>query len=573
MTNETNWIVPEIIDARTSRELDDFPLLVRQLLFNRGVRTAEEARIFMGPSFKQLADPFVMSSMQSAVDVVESAIKEKKRIFIHGDFDADGISATALLWEYLYRSRRADVMPYIPSRIDEGYGMSEKSVEAIIKKGGQVIITVDCGVRDVNIVRKYRRSSTNPNGVDFVITDHHQPGKALPRYIPVVHPMHPKGTYPFQYLSGAAVAWMLCAAMEKQARGRAFSWERVPGLDLVAFSTVCDLMPLTGANRVLVHFGIGQMHNEPRIGLSALAREAGIAVSDIESYHIGYVLGPRINAAGRIGEPMDALRLFTTKNRTQAAELARKLGDLNRERQEMTDTLLNTIRTQIEQEGMGRHLYFAHGNDWPEGIIGLVAGKVQDMYHRPVVVVTTGASGSRGSARSIPAFNMIEAVEKFEHLLTHHGGHAQAAGFTVKEEKIAELQSGLESYAREVLTADDLRREMKADVIVDVGELDWDVMGMIKKLQPFGYGNRRPVFWMKNAVVSDARQVGDGKHVKLEVRGEKSGALDCIFFNAPAWTHEVAGQGTVDIMGYLEVNMWNGREDLQFRVTDMRKNS
>lgn len=578
MTMEYRWIEPQDIDEDALAKLREYPPVIRRLLYTRGIRSAEEAQGYFNPSAVLIADPLSLRDVKSAAKVIEKAIAAKEKIFIHGDFDADGLSATAILWEYLYRERGADALPYIPSRVDEGYGMSEKSLEAIREKGGSLVISVDCGVRDGRLIRKFirnqgKRSSwkTRKRGLNFVITDHHQLGGALPRGVPMVHPLHPKGVYENQYLSGAGVAWKLITAMEKLRNPRNLRLECIPGLDLAGFATVCDLMPLSGENRVIVSLALEKIRNTPRLGLRELMREAQVSPQSVSSYDIGYILGPRINAAGRIGDPLDALRLFTTENENVARSLAHKLGALNRDRQKRTDDLLAEVREQIEREGKGEHLYFAFGNDWNEGIIGLVAGKLQELYHRPVVLVTEGKEGARGSARSINGFNIVEAIGKYEDLLVKHGGHALAAGFTIQSENVAKFGKLLQDHARKFLTPEMLSKELRADGKVDAGELDWELMKLLEKMEPYGYGNRKPVFWISGAVVVESRKIGDGSHLKLLVKGNSGDALECVFFGGGERAREAEVGSTLELMGNLEVNVWNGSESLQFRVIDMRE--
>ncbi len=564
------WIKPTKITPEAKKELQDYSEIIQQLLFNRGIKEQEEAERFLNPELGDLSDPDKFYQMEKAVERINTAIEKKERIFIHGDFDVDGITATAILWGYLFRERGAKVLPYIPSRVDEGYGMTEKSISAIKKKGADLIITVDCGIRDVELVKKYRKTSRNPDGVDFIITDHHKPGDRIPGYIPVVHPDHPKGHYPFKNLSGAAVAWKLVAALEKDRDPERFAWENVDGIDLVAFSTVCDLMPLNGENRILVKYGIQKIRKNKAPWISAMSDEAKINQANLETYHFGYVLGPRINAAGRIGDPIDALRLLTTKKDRVAAALANKLGKLNSERQTLTDEILNDARAMIEQDGTGNHLHFAYGNDWPEGIVGLVAGKIQDEYNRPTIVVTINGKEARGSARSINGFNIIEIIEEQKDLLLRYGGHAEAAGFSLKPENVEEFKERLQKIARETLTKEQLIKEKPVDVIVDPGELKWDVLEEITKLAPFGYKNRRPVFWVKDAVLVELRCVGGDKHLKLTVKGDVGEYLSCIYFGGGEWIKKLAIGDAVELLGYLESNEWNGEENLQLRVVDLK---
>lgn len=568
----SEWIRPVLADDQAMKGLAGMHSVIARILHGRGVRNRGDAESFLKPSLESLPDPFALFDMDRAVRKVEAVIKAGGSIYIHGDFDADGLAATAIVWEYLYRERGANVRPYIPSRVDEGYGMSEKSISAIIGKGADLVISVDCGIRDADIIRKFRRRTGSKKGVDFVITDHHQLSDKLPAYVPVVHPMHPKGSYPDAHISGSAVAWKLVAAMEKQRNASEVSWEKIRGIDLVAFSTITDIVPLQGENRVLAAFGIKSINDNPRPGIKAMIDESGLGSERISAYHIGHVLGPRINAAGRIGDPVEALRLLTTGKERFAKTIAAKLGNLNRRRQEQTEELFEIVRTEIENEGTGSHLYFASGNDWPEGIIGIVAGRLQELYHRPVVLVSRGKQSSRGSGRSIDGFDIVRALGQFGDLLESHGGHPLAAGFTVHSDHIERLKSGLQAYADGHISTSDLEVRRTADVVVDISDLDWELAEELVKLEPFGFGNRQPVFWVSNAVVVDTSRVGDGSHIRLRVRGSSSETLDGIFFRGASSLREsgVSTGSVVDILGYLEIHEWNGRRSLQLRVIDIR---
>jgi single-stranded-DNA-specific exonuclease len=563
------WRELETIPDEINAELKDYHPLVRKLLYTRGIRDEKSAKRFLNPKLSHLEDPFSFYDIEKACKRIEKAINDGERIFIHGDFDVDGICATAILWDYLYRQRNARVLPYIPSRVDEGYGMSKSSIGSIKKKGGDLVISVDCGIRDSELIASHRKTKNNPDGLDFIVTDHHELGEKLPRYIPVIHPLHPKGDNQSKYISGAAVAWKLVAALEKR-RSSDFKWEKIPGLDLVGMATVCDIMPLVGENRIFVAFGLEQMRRNPRLGIRAMMGESSILRQDLEAYHLGFILGPRINAAGRIGDATDALRLLVTQKSRRAESLAEKLGKLNRERQEMTKTLLDEARAAIEEEGTGKHLYFAYGDDWPEGIIGLVAGKIQEEFNHPVVVVSKKKSESRGSARSVSGFSIIEAIESLGDLLESFGGHDQAAGFTVKTQNIEDFKQRLQSIARKQLKESHFIKEVKADAVVEVSDLDWEFWNASQSLAPFGYGNRKPVFWIKNAMVAGLDTVGDGKHLKLILKGEEGDFLSCIYFRGGNWINRLAEGDTIDLVGNLNVNKWNGEENLQFRVIDLR---
>jgi single-stranded-DNA-specific exonuclease len=349
----------------------------------------------------------------------------------------------------------------------------------------------------------------------------------------------------------------------------------VPGLDLAAMSTVCDIMPLVNENRVMVKYGLEKMRHDPRLGLKYMLQEASIKKQDLQTYHLGYILGPRLNAAGRIGDATDALRLLVTQKDRRAGTLAQLLGRLNKKRQDMTSDLLREVRSAIESEGTGKHLYFAYGDDWPEGIIGLVAGKIQDEFNHPVVLVSKSKKKSicRGSARSISGFSIIDAIEEFDDLLESFGSHDQAAGFSVAPEKIDDFKEKLQELAREKLEETNFVKEISADAKVDVSEMNWQYWQASKPLAPFGYSNRKPIFWISNAVIGSLKTVGDGKHLKLVLKGDGSGFLQCIYFGGGENIEKLAQGDIIDVIGSLGVNNWNGEQNLQFNIKDLHHNA
>ncbi|MBN1618027.1 single-stranded-DNA-specific exonuclease RecJ [Candidatus Dojkabacteria bacterium] len=567
-----NWVEPVKITDEVDAELSEFNPILRQLLFNRGFRRLSEAKLFLNPVIDQLDDPLNLFDVKLAAESIEKAIKEQKRIFIHGDYDVDGVCATAILWNYLYNERQAKVLPFIPTRTDDGYGITEGSIQKLINKKAELVITVDCGIRDVETINKYSSTKNSERKLDFVITDHHEPGKKLPKNVPIVHPLYPDKNFSNPYLSGAAVAWYLVCALEKLRDPDNFKFEKVSGIDLVAFSIVCDLMPISGQNRVLVNEGIKKVNKNPSIGFRMLAEQSGVTPEEITTGTMGYILGPRINAAGRMGDATDALRLFVTKKDSTARTIAMKLGQLNTERQKITEEIFNESRALVERDGLGKHLYFACGNDWPEGIIGIVAGKLQEQYNRPVIVATNTGKEVKGSARSINGFSIINAIEENSEFLDRYGGHNQAAGFTLSEKNLEIFKTKLQAYAEKELTEENFVKEISADVIVDVGDLEWEILDVCEMLKPFGYGNRKPVFWINDAVIISSKLLGkENNHLKLLVRGHNSGMLSCIYFNGGFWFDQLVSGDRVDMVGYLESNEWNGEKNLQFRVEDIRK--
>ena len=361
-------------------------------------------------------------------------VQEDKKIVIHGDFDADGIGAVSLLWDFLYNdlakhlNKKVDVVPFIPSRIDQGYGLTESSIQDMINLKADLIVTVDCGVRDKELIHKYM----NETDLEFIITDHHQPPEDILENLdyPLVHQMHPGKEYPMLEICGSAVTFLLIQEIKKQSEMDYEIKEDTKGLDLVALTTVTDIMPLVGVNRIFVKYGLEHMRKGTRLGLKNLALVTKNQPQDLQSYHLGYVLGPRINAAGRIGDPLEAVRLLVSKNEKQCREIAYNLNSLNFDRQQMTTEILEQGRSSADIE---QNLIFVLGSQWHEGIVGLVAGKLQEEFYKPVIVATISEEGEiRGSARSIKGFNITKALEKHSDFLERYGGHELARRFYCK---------------------------------------------------------------------------------------------------------------------------------------------
>lgn len=494
----------------------------------------------------------------SAAKKIIKAIKEKKKIFVHGDYDVDGVCATAVMWEFLYRYAGADVLPYIPSRFDEGYGLSESSITAMQSDGVEMIITVDCGIRDAELVKKYSDS-----GIDFVITDHHVPPTQLefPKSTAVVHPMYPEHEYPMVEMCGAAVAWKLCCVINEKL-GLNADMEDL--LDLVGLATVCDVMPLRGDNRIFVKRGIEKMREGKRVGLVELAKVAGFEISAVESYQLGYVLGPRLNAAGRMESALTALKLLTTKQVSQARELAVQLDTLNKQRQEVTQTMLEQAEAQID---LAHNLLFIYHPEWPEGVIGLVAGKLAEKYYRPVMVGSVLGEEVKFSARSIEGFHISEKLASLDDLLVKYGGHALAAGATVQRDKLEDFRDKLLALAGDI-AVDSLEPTLRVDLWLSDDDLEIPFVEEVSILEPFGMGNPRPVFAISGLQL--VRQDKFGKlqnHQKFLVRTAAGQLLELIDFGGSiSWP---AGSN-VNAAGSLDIHEWNGRKTLRFLLRDVK---
>jgi single-stranded-DNA-specific exonuclease len=570
------WILPSKSNATT---------LFDQLLQNREIIDIDR---FLNPKDDQIYDPFLLYGMEDAVKVLKNAITTRKKIFIHGDFDVDGITATSIMWDFLYNVAKADVLPYIPNRFDQGYGLSESSIEEIINQGGKLIITVDCGIKDIDLVNKYK------NKVDFIITDHHtlqevdneskellkndSKYKIVNGYVisadalAVVHPkLNPE--YPFTEISGAVVSWKVCLALNKYL-GTDADMSRY--IELAALGTVCDIMPLIDENRAIVSLGLNGMRQTQNKGIRALLDVSGVNVSSLDSYHFGFVIGPRLNASGRLKSALDAVHLLTTNSSTYAREIATNLNVLNQKRQQITKELLDLAEAQVSEE-IDNKILVTYGKDWPEGIVGLIAGRLTEKYSRPALVGSLKNDLIKGSARSTTTFNIARALKESSHLLERYGGHAQAAGFSVLESNMPDFKSFIQNLASTSLMEDSLEKTLKIDGIIDISTLSVELVKNLNKLAPFGLGNPTPVFALMNVKPIRVQTLGKlNNHMKFFVKSGSYGILECITFNfkdqinsAIDLTNLLSDQ-LFDVAGTLEVDQWNGDERIVMKVKDIR---
>ena len=523
------------------------------------------------PSFEYMHD------CKSAGRIIADAVKEGKKIVIHGDFDADGICAVSILWEFLYKevSKKlgidVDVLPYIPSRVDQGYGLTPSSLDDVIELGAQLVVSVDCGVRDRELVNRYRKEK----GLEFVITDHHQPPVDLDDTLeyPLVHPMYPQHEYPFKNVCGAYVAFLLVQAIKHELKMDENISADTRGLDLVALATVTDLMPLVGVNRTVVKYGIEQIKKGERVGLNELIKVSGLNLGDIEGYHLGYILGPRINAAGRIGSPIDAVKLLVSDNSKVCVRIADILNETNFERQYITETGFNEA-VDIIGESTEEKIIFVASKDWHEGIVGLIAGKLNEKYHRPTLVGKRNGKIVKGSARSIPGFNITEALSKCDQFLDRYGGHELAAGFTIKEGKEKEFSKSIKEVAESMITDDMLIKTLNIDLLLESESINRGLIEELDKLKPFGYGNSKQLIALVDLIVFKKNIMGKlGNHMKLVCKGDGIDLITLVFFNCNGDTEEIKINDHIDVVGDIGINSWNGNEEIQFLVKEWKFSS
>lgn len=561
------WEIAPSLDPFKLKQFPDLAPLMVQLLHNRGLTKAKEVELFLAGEWLD-NDPFGLKDMPRAVDVLIRSIRRRESIAVYGDFDADGVTATALLVQTL-TALGADVQAYIPHRVEEGYGLNLGALRKLYGQGVRLVVTVDCGIRAVEEVDQARR------GLEFVITDHHTVGPEIPFASAVVDPQRQDCSYPFKRLAGVGVAFKLAQALIREAPSC-----RVPVhieerslLDLVALGTVADLVPLKGENRALVRQGLEVLNEARREGVRALLHAARLRPGSVVASSIGYGLGPRLNAAGRLGDARLAYRLLVTGDRREAEELAGRLNERNRMRQGLTAQAYELATRMALAEGEDAPLLFAADQGFMAGIVGLVAGRLTEAYYRPAVVVEMGEKECKGSCRSIPEFHITHALDECRDLLVRHGGHAAAAGFTVRRENLSRLKERLLEIARREFSVlrqsnVELVPKLHIDAVVPLSAMNWELVEGLQKLEPCGEENPAPRFLSCCVPVVNAQLVGsEGRHLKL-LLGLEGEFVEGIAFGMGARFEELGER--VDVVYALEVNEWNGERRLQLNVHDLR---
>jgi len=564
MKNNKNWRCVEI-DNKAVKELAGkvgISSLLASVLISRGICNEDDARNFIYPSFEQLHNPFLLRDMDRAVDRIITALNKKERILIYGDYDVDGITSTAVLYMFL-SEMKADVDYFIPDRMSEGYGLSMDTVSKIPEKGVSLVITVDCGVTAFDEIEYLSEKS-----IDAVITDHHECRPELPKACAVVNPHREDCTYPFKELAGVGVVYKLvqalCERLNKVGHHNKY-------LDLVALGTVADVVNLTGENRIIVKYGIEKMSKTQNIGLNALINVSGIKDNSITSWNISFVLAPRINAAGRMGDASRAVKLFITDNKGEAELIAKQLNEDNKLRQEIEQIIENQAIEIIEKDAeIGKQkVIVAASEGWHHGIIGIVASRITERYYKPCILICIEDGIGKASGRSIEGFNLIEAIDNCGHLLIKYGGHEQAAGLTIKEDAIPEFRAGINEYADKYLSEEELIPVIKADVKVTKSDISKENILQLDMLSPYGAGNPPPLFIYEGLSINSKKTVGDGKHLKL-VLDDNGTFFDTIGFNFGDICDNLNTSDLVDVVCSLEINVWNSYEKIQLNLKDIK---
>lgn len=534
--------------------------VVATMLVRRGLNTYDACRAFFNPDCADLLDPFLFSAMERAAQRVIKAMRDNEKVVVYGDYDVDGVTATALMIRYL-RQLGCSCSYHLPNRLADGYGLSESGVESCAVTGATLMITVDCGIGAVEQV-----AQAGALGMDVIVTDHHEPKDALPAALAVLdHKVEGCG-YPQQVLSGVGMAFKLCQAVNRLL-GRE-DMDLLALLDLVAVGTAADIVPLTGENRVIVAKGFAKLRNSTVCGLRSLVAVQELTGQDLTTSHVVFQLAPCINAVGRLGDPLRGVELLVTENPDRAMELARILVAANRERRALNEQVENEVAAWVQDhcDGSRDVTIVAARTGWHVGVIGIVASRIVDMFHRPTVIVTIGEDGiARGSGRSIPGFHLLAALDRCSDLLTTYGGHAAAAGISLPAEKIPQFRERFNLVAREQLSPEGLVPVIRVDAEVALAELTSRLMRIMKRMGPFGPANMRPVMVSRGLTNrTSPRIVGNG-HLKLTV-SQNGAVMDAIAFNLGNRLDAVRGADSFGLAYTLDENEWNGKVSLQLKV-------
>lgn len=556
---EKHWQISPRITPEAEKNLAGYPAFLRQVLFNRGFGTAEDSNRFLAAMPVDPIHHAKIKGLGAAVDRLAYAIAHGESIVVYGDYDCDGVTATALLCQCLL-ALGGHAHAYIPDRFEEGYGLNINALRQLKDEGAAVVVSVDCGIRSLKEAEEARRL-----GLDLIITDHHTPGPELPDAIAIINTKQDGDDYPEKQLAGVGTAFRLAHALEKKLRPGDDQSARF--LDLVALGTVADMVPLTGENRWMVREGLARIRQPKRQGLFSLISVSGLKASNVRSGDIGFMLGPRLNAAGRLETAKRALLLLMTDSVFEAGKLAQDLDNQNRERQDLTISMTESAEEIVTTAGDALLLFALHP-EYNPGVVGLVASRLTDKFYRPSIVGQRGEHTTRASCRSIPEFHITQALESCADLFDNFGGHAAAAGFTVRNERLPEVMDRLNAYAQEKLSGLTLRPTLIADSEIPLSELKSDLLNQIELMEPTGYGNPQVYLVTRGLQVRDARTVGqEGRHLKLTVTDGWI-TYDAIAFRQGHWAQ--AMPKAVDLLYRFEANEFNGRSRLQLNVRDLK---
>ena len=533
--------------------------LISSILASRGIIEKEDVREFLNPTRDDFHDPFLMPDMEKAVDRILKAIQTQEKTIIYGDYDVDGITSITVLKKFL-EERNLQVGEYIPNRLNEGYGLNKEAVKKIAEQGYKLIITVDCGISCIEEI-KYATEL----GLEVIVTDHHEPAEELPKCLAVVDAKRKDNQYPFNQLAGVGVVFKLIQAISIKLN--LDNKEYLKYLDIVCVGTISDIVPLVDENRVITKLGLKLVPISKNIGLRTLLASTGY--KEVNSTTISFGIAPRINACGRMGEEKEALRLFLTNDLHEAKEITERLNNYNLERQETEKRIFKQALEQIENGEKDKSCIVLGQEGWHHGIIGIVASKVTDIYFKPSILICFEGEEGKGSGRSIPGFNLHDAVMNCDTYVEKFGGHSMAIGINVKRENFEKFKKEFEEYTQNSHISD-IIPIIQIDKQVDIKKINIQEVNELKLLEPYGEGNKMPVFLIKNLKILSIRSLSEGKHIKLKL-GIDNYMIDAIGFNMGEVADKYLIGDKVDIVGSLEVNQFGGNESIQVNLKDLRK--
>ncbi len=535
--------------------------LLATILANRNILKEEDIRLFLNPTRNDFYNPFLITDMDIAVNRIIKAIENKENITIYGDYDVDGITSITVLKSFL-NDIGVEADTYIPNRLIEGYGLNKEAIDKISKKGCNLMITVDCGISAIEEIEY-----ANSLGIETIITDHHEAGNEIPKAIAVIDNKRKDSKYPFRELAGVGVVFKLIQAIGITLKLKEESYLKY--LDIVCIGTISDIVPLVDENRVIAKLGLLLVAQTKNIGLRSIINSSGY--NKIDSNTISFGVAPRINACGRMGKAEEALELFLSKDKNEVNELTNKLNEHNRKRQETEKTIFENAVEKIKEEHLDENkAIIVGGENWHHGVIGIVSSKITEMYFKPSILFSFEEDGiGKGSGRSIPGFDLHEALMKCSDTIEKFGGHSMAVGITVKKDNLEKFKKEFEQIATQS-KIDEIIPIINIDAKVDLSDIDKEMVESLKQLEPFGEANKMPVFAFKNLKIDSIRALSEGKHLKLTLK-DNNYIINAIGFNIGYLANEYRIGDKIDVAGVLEINTFNGVDNLQINIKDIMK--
>lgn len=562
MTNK--WIVKEINNEKVELLKEKFNLsnLVAKILSNRNILGREmqedDIKKFLNPTRDDFYDPFLLPDMEQAIERIEQAINNNEKILIYGDYDADGITSTTILIKF-FKEIGVEVDKYIPNRLEEGYGIKNKALEEIKNRGIDLIITVDTGIT-ANDQVKY----ANELGLDVIITDHHEPSDEIPKAVAVIDAKRKNNKYPFNQLAGCGIAFKLTQAISIKRKLDPSKY--LKNLDIVSIGTISDLVPLVDENRVIVKLGLMLVKQTKNIGLRKLLLKSQL--KEVDSTSISFGITPRINAAGRLGNQYDALNLFITEDVKEAERLSEVLNSYNIERQKIGNKIYEEAISQLKDEE--KNCIILGKEDWHHGVIGIVSSKITEKFNKPSILLCFEDNIAKGSGRSVPGFDLYKAISSTKEYLLGFGGHTMACGLSLTVENFEKFKKEITKYIDENLDISKLEKEIYIDEILKIDDLDIEEIKELKSLEPFGEENQEPIIMYENVEINGIRTLSENKHLKLSLK-KNDKIIDAIGFNLGELAEKYKIGDTIDIVGNIEINSFNGKDLIQIRLIDIRK--